>query len=52
MKSFNRFKTHRMPEQSVFYDHLVPAMLILCAVMTAALILFALGVLTGIVVWS
>jgi hypothetical protein len=44
-------KTHKMPEQSVFYDKVLPALFIGLAVIMGVLILFAIGVLTGIVPW-
>lgn len=47
-----RLKPHRMPGKSVFYDRLIPALLILLAVVMALLVLFAVGVLTGIVHWT
>ena len=52
MNLLNRFKTHKMPEQSFFYDRVVPALLIFFALVTGALILFAVGVFTGLVVWT
>ena len=41
-------KSH-MPENSVFYEKVVPIVLIVMAIITTALILFAAGVLLGIV---
>jgi hypothetical protein len=38
-----------MPRNSVFFEKVVPALLILMGVITLALILFAAGVLLGIV---
>jgi hypothetical protein len=39
----------RMPENSVFYEKVVPGLMILLAVITVILILFAAGVLLGLV---
>lgn len=39
----------RMPENSVFYEKLVPVLLILMALIMVVLILFAVGVLIGVV---
>lgn len=44
-------KAHKMPDQSVFYDKIMPIAFIVLAVTMALLILFAIGVLTGIVPW-
>jgi hypothetical protein len=40
---------NRMPEDSPFYEQVVPLLLIAMGVITAALILFAAGVLLGFV---
>lgn len=40
---------HRMPEGSPFYERIVPLLLVGMGILTAALVLFALGVLLGIV---
>lgn len=42
-------KGSRMPEGSRFYEQVVPALLILLGIGTLSLILFAAGVLLGIV---
>jgi hypothetical protein len=39
----------RIPENSAFYQKIVPALLISMAVITVILILFAIGILVGIV---
>jgi hypothetical protein len=44
-------KPHKMPDKSVFYDKIMPALFIILAVVMALLILFAIGVLTGLVPW-
>lgn len=41
-------KTH-MPKDSMFFEKAVPALLILMGLVTAFLILFAVGVLLGVV---
>jgi len=43
-----RSKSH-MPQQSVFFEKIVPILLIAMGIVMAALILFAAGVLLGIV---
>jgi hypothetical protein len=50
MSSRNRVdgKSH-IPKNSVFFEKIVPALLILMGIITAGLILFAAGVLLGIV---
>lgn len=45
-------KAHKMPEKSVFFDRVVPVLLVVLAIVMALMILFALGVLTGIVSWK
>jgi len=50
--SERRSVTHRIPEKSVLFNKLVPALLIILGIATVLLILFALGVLTGIVHWT
>lgn len=44
-------KAHKMPDQSVFYDKIMPIAFIALAVIMSLLVLFAIGVLTGIVPW-
>ncbi len=44
-----RRSTTHMPENSFFYEKVVPALLIGMGVVTAALILLAAGVLLGVV---
>lgn len=44
-------KAHKIPERSVFYDRVLPALLIALAVLTVVLVLFAIGVLAGVVPW-
>jgi hypothetical protein len=39
----------RMPEDSILFDKVIPASLIFMGVLTVVLILFAVGVLLGIV---
>ncbi|MBZ0305113.1 MAG: hypothetical protein K8I82_03505 [Anaerolineae bacterium] len=45
-------KAHKMPEKSVFFDKVMPALFIVLAVVMVGLIIFAFGVVTGIVQWS
>lgn len=51
MNLLKRFKTHKMPEKSFFYDRIIPAMFIALGLITIGLIIFAIGVLTGFVAW-
>lgn len=44
-------KTHKMPERSVLYDRLVPVLFVVLGLITLALIVFSLGVLTGLIHW-
>lgn len=45
----NKRPTNRMPEGSVFYERIVPLLLIVMGVVTASMILFAAGVILGII---
>jgi hypothetical protein len=45
------FKTPKMPENSLFYDKVLPVALAVLGVITVALVLFAVGVLTGVIAW-
>lgn len=49
MTSPTQIKTSRVPEHSVFFERIVPVLLIFMGVVTAVLILFAAGVLLGII---
>jgi hypothetical protein len=40
-----------MPEQSVFYDRVLPILFAALGIVMVGLILFALGVLTGLIPW-
>jgi len=50
-QKLDRIKTHKMPEQSVLYDRLVPILFVVLGLVTLALIVFSLGVLTGLIHW-
>ncbi len=41
----------RMPQGSVFYERIVPILLVTMGVVTLLLILFAVGVLLGVIPW-
>jgi hypothetical protein len=45
-------KAHKMPQNSMFYDKVIPILFIVLGVVTVGLIVFALAVLTGIVRWA
>lgn len=47
-KAVTRTASH-MPKDSVFFEKIVPALLILMSALTAVLVLLAVGVLLGIV---
>lgn len=51
MNLLDRFKTHKMPDKSFFYDRVIPALFIILGLITIGLIIFAIGVLTGFVTW-
>ena len=51
MKVLDRFKSHKMPDSSVFYDRVIPALFLAFGVVTAGLIIFAIGVFTGLIDW-
>ncbi|HUI87168.1 MAG TPA: hypothetical protein VLX61_00455 [Anaerolineales bacterium] len=42
-------KKSHMPENSLVYEKVIPVVLILMGVLTIALILFALGILLGVI---
>lgn len=46
---FESVKVHRIPQGSFFFDRLVPALLIILAVITLLVILYALSILAGLV---
>jgi hypothetical protein len=41
-----------MPEDSVFYSWVVPILLVVLGIITFALIVFAAGVLLGLIPWQ
>ena len=45
----NVLRKSHMPENSLFYEKVVPILLVVMGIITTALILFAAGVLLGIV---
>lgn len=45
------FKAHKMPDKSVFYDRVVPVLFVALGLIMLLLIVFALGVLTGLIPW-
>jgi hypothetical protein len=45
----NKNNKSHMPQNSLFFDRVIPILLILMAIVTISLILFAVGVLLGIV---
>ena len=45
------FKVHKMPERSTFYDRIVPVLFVALGIVMLLLIVFALGVLSGVIQW-
>lgn len=45
-------KPSRMPSDSVFYEKVMPILFVALGILLLGLILFAAGVLTGIIPWS
>ena len=50
-RKLDEIKTHKMPANSPFYDKLMPIIMIALGIITLVLILFAVGVLTGLIHW-
>jgi hypothetical protein len=51
-RASSSLKPHKMPENSVFYEKVLPVLFVGLAVVMVLLIAFAVGVLTGIVPWA
>jgi hypothetical protein len=45
----HKIKKSHIPRDSLFFEKIVPSLLLLMGIITLCLILFAVGVLTGIV---
>ena len=45
----NMLRKSHMPENSLFYEKVVPILLVVMGILTTVLILFAAGVLLGII---
>lgn len=45
------FKTHRMPDKSVLFNRLIPLLFVVLGLVTLALIVFAIGIVTGMIHW-
>lgn len=52
MKDLDKYKQHKMPEESLLYDRVIPALFIAFGVVTIGLILFAVGIFTGLIAWT
>lgn len=50
--TLDRFKPHKAPEDSAFFDKVLPIVFIALGVITVALMVFAIGVITGFVQWN
>jgi hypothetical protein len=44
-------KPHKLPEKSVLYDRLMPAIFIVLGLVTLLMIGFAAGIITGVIAW-
>jgi hypothetical protein len=44
-------KTHKMPEQSILYDRIVPVIFVALGIVTVVVIIVSLGILTGLIRW-
>lgn len=51
-KEMKKRSINRMPEGSLFYERIVPILLVVMGVLTASMILFAAGVILGIIPFS
>ena len=45
------FKAHRMPDKSTLFNRLIPVLFVVLGIVMLALILFAIGVVTGVIHW-
>ncbi|NPV67329.1 MAG: hypothetical protein HPY64_09325 [Anaerolineae bacterium] len=47
-----RHKPHKTPAESTLYNRFIPILFVVLAVITVALIVFAFGVMTGVIPWA
>jgi hypothetical protein len=52
VKRGHGLKAHKMPENSLFYDKILPILFVCLGIMMALLVLFAVGVITGVIPWK
>jgi hypothetical protein len=45
-------KAHRIPEKSVVFDRIIPLLIVILGIVMLLLIVFAIGVLAGVVRWA
>ena len=45
-------KAHRMPDNSLFYDKFLPILFLGLGIVMVVLVLFAAGVLAGVISWK
>ncbi len=50
-QKLDEVKTHKMPDNSVVYDRLIPVIFAVLGIVTLILIVFSVGVLTGLIHW-
>ncbi len=51
-KRFPSIKTHKLPDRSMLFDKIIPILFITLAAVMVLLLLFAAGVLLGVVPWG
>jgi hypothetical protein len=51
VKVLNKFKPHKMPQGSLLYERIMPALFLALGTITIGLIVFAIGVFTGLIAW-
>lgn len=52
LKSPHGIKAHKMPNNSLFYDKVLPILFLGLGIVMVLLILFAAGVLSGVIAWK
>lgn len=52
MKELDKFKQHKIPEDSLLYNRVIPTLFIAFGIVTIGLVLFAVGIFTGLIAWT
>lgn len=47
-----RYWPHKITEDSTLYDRIIPVLFVVLVVITVALIVFALGIVAGVIPWA